>query len=293
MNEGKIYSCMMAIMRDIEAIGKDEENRAQGFKFRGIDTVMSHLNPVFKRHGVFIAPEVLDREYMERPTKSGGMMLHTWLRVKFSFYADDGSSVSMIGIGEAADSGDKSCNKAMSISLRYCLTQTFLIPTSDEKDPDADSPQFGGRGKQRAPKSPYNAEQERVMAEKLTQQRASSMGPTPPPPAAPRATTTDFRMLEAFSAMKAAIGEDTYREILRNNGFEKSNQITSKEDGKRIYNQMAERKKEIESQKDLRTPIRVKDWPDPNDHPLGQRIELDGKVYTQNKDLTAWVKAEG
>jgi hypothetical protein len=39
------------------------------------------------------------------------------------------------------DSGDKASNKALSIGLKYAMLQVFCIPTEDEKDPDAQSPQ--------------------------------------------------------------------------------------------------------------------------------------------------------
>ena len=38
------------------------------------------------------------------------------------------------------DSADKGMNKAMSIALKYALMQMLLIPTKEEKDPDADTP---------------------------------------------------------------------------------------------------------------------------------------------------------
>lgn len=54
--------------------------------------------------------------------------------MKFTAYAEDGSSVSSVTIGEAMDSGDKSMNKAMSTAYKYALMQIFCIPTADDKD---------------------------------------------------------------------------------------------------------------------------------------------------------------
>jgi hypothetical protein len=39
------------------------------------------------------------------------------------------------------DSGDKGMNKAMSIALKYSLLQMLLIPTEEQKDPDASTPE--------------------------------------------------------------------------------------------------------------------------------------------------------
>ncbi len=85
---------------------------------------------------------ILSEKREERQTKAGGVMTYTILTIKFTFYAEDGSNFSSIMIGEAADSGDKSSNKAMSTALKYALMQLLLIPTEDEKDTEFHSPEF-------------------------------------------------------------------------------------------------------------------------------------------------------
>lgn len=134
----KIGSAMAQIMSDVKAIGKDSDNRAQGFKFRGIDAVMNNLHPIFAKHGVVIMPEVLTNETSERTTSKGTSMIHRTMTIKYSFCADDGSSISCTVIGEAMDTGDKTGAKCMAIALKYALSQTLLLPY-DEIDPDAES----------------------------------------------------------------------------------------------------------------------------------------------------------
>lgn len=136
-----IFARMAAILRDTKAIGKDRTNTQQGFKFRGIDDVYASLHSVFSEHGVFIATEVIDDTATERTTARGNALYHHVVKVRFTFYAEDGSSVSAVGLGEAMDSGDKAINKCLSIALKYVLFQAFLIPTEDAKDPDAETPE--------------------------------------------------------------------------------------------------------------------------------------------------------
>lgn len=140
-----IYKKMAAILADTTAIAKNKRNAAQGFNFRGIDDVMNELHSSFAKHGVFLTTEVLEVIREEKPTKSGGTMVHQFQKLKFSFCAEDGSSVSSTVIGEAMDSGDKSGNKCMSIGLKYALLQAFLIPTEDMLDPDQESPQIASK----------------------------------------------------------------------------------------------------------------------------------------------------
>lgn len=141
MKKQLIYSKMASIMKETKAIGKTEQNRQQGFMFRGIDNVMNELHELFSRNEVFILPEVQDFTTQERPTKSGGVNTFTRVRVKFVYMTTDGSSVQTVNVGEAMDSGDKGMNKAMSIALKYSLTQMFLIPTAEAKDPDYNTPE--------------------------------------------------------------------------------------------------------------------------------------------------------
>jgi hypothetical protein len=136
-----IYKAIIGVMAEINAIGKDRKNQQQGFAYRGIDDVMNELHAALTKNKVFVVPEVLNEERSTGKTRSGGDLFYTRLKIRFTFYAEDGSSVAAVVIGEAMDSGDKASNKALSIGLKYAMLQVFCIPTEDEKDPDAQSPQ--------------------------------------------------------------------------------------------------------------------------------------------------------
>lgn len=135
--EDSIYIAMNSIMQSIEAVKKSKTNEQQKFKYRGIDDVMNALHDSFAKAGVFVIPEVLDRMEVERATKDNRPLFYVTLRIKYTFFAGDGSNVSTIVSGTAMDSGDKADNKCMAIGLKYALLQTFLIPTEDMIDPDS------------------------------------------------------------------------------------------------------------------------------------------------------------
>ena len=134
-----IYKQICEVMGKISAISKGRQNKTQNFVYRGIDDVMNELHGVLAECKVFVVPEVLEENRSEGKTKSGGIIFYARLKIKFTFYAEDGSNVSAIVIGEAMDSGDKASNKALSIGLKYALLQVFCIPTEDDKDPDGQS----------------------------------------------------------------------------------------------------------------------------------------------------------
>ncbi len=140
MEEKKIYKAIIAVMGEMSAIGKDRKNQQQGFMYRGVEDVMNTLQPLFKKHGVFIVPEVVEHTREERQTKSGGNLIYSIMKIRHRFIAEDGSEVVSTTIGEGMDSADKSSNKAMAIAFKYACFQVFCIPTEDMPDPDGETP---------------------------------------------------------------------------------------------------------------------------------------------------------
>lgn len=134
----RIYEAISGVMADIDAVGKNQKNKQQGFMYRGIDDVMNALAPALVKNKVFIVPEVTNEERSERTTANGGVLFYSRLHVTYRFYTTDGSSITAKVIGEAMDSGDKATNKAMSVAYKYAAFQVFNIPTEEMKDPDAE-----------------------------------------------------------------------------------------------------------------------------------------------------------
>jgi hypothetical protein len=133
-----IFESINAVMSDIGAVGKTSKNQQQGFMFRGIDAVMNAINPALVKNKVFIVPEIIDQTREERTNTKGTTLIYSMCKIKYTFYAEDGSSISCVVIGEGMDTGDKATNKAMSIAFKYACFQVFCIPTEEMADPDAE-----------------------------------------------------------------------------------------------------------------------------------------------------------
>lgn len=136
-----IYTLLPKAMGMLGAIGKTGKNTAQNYSFRGIDDILNHVKPVFADLGISVMPEVREIIREERTTKGGTAMTSTTLKVAYSFYAPDGSSLTAVTTGEGTDSGDKSCNKALSGAFKYALTQVLCIATQDMSDSENESPE--------------------------------------------------------------------------------------------------------------------------------------------------------
>ena len=135
---GLIHEALSAMVAESEAIAKDRKNVTQGYSFRGIDDVYNAIHPLFAKYKIFSTPEVLEDRTEERTTQKGTALIYRVLKIKYTFYASDGSNIFCIVIGEGMDSGDKASNKAMAVAHKYAIIQLLAIPTEEPKDPEND-----------------------------------------------------------------------------------------------------------------------------------------------------------
>jgi hypothetical protein len=136
-----VYERMVAIIDELPAIGKTQENTQQRFMFRGHDDVMNALNPLLAKHGVFVVPDVRERITGERLTGNNKTMYEVNLHVAFTFYGLLGDSFRASGWGEGTDMGDKSTSKAMTMAFKYVVAQAFALATAEVSDADASTPE--------------------------------------------------------------------------------------------------------------------------------------------------------
>jgi len=137
---GNVYQLISRIQAALskEGITKDRSNVQQGYKFRGIDDVFNAVAPLLSEHGLCVLPFVLERQVVEKQSKSGGVLFYVTVQVRFDFISShDGSKHEVMMYGEAMDSGDKATNKALSAAYKYACLQAFSIPTEGENDADA------------------------------------------------------------------------------------------------------------------------------------------------------------
>jgi hypothetical protein len=142
INTPAVLTAVQAVMHDIGTVGisKDRKNKDQGFNFRGIDDMLNALSPLLVKHKLIVVPQCENREVIESKTKSGSTMWKVWLKVNYTVYGPDGSTLTACTYGEAMDTADKATNKAMSVALKYLFIQLFAIPVVGTDDPDETTP---------------------------------------------------------------------------------------------------------------------------------------------------------
>ncbi len=146
-----IYQRIAAIMAEVPAIGKNNQNQEQRYRFRGIDDVYNSLHPLFAKHQIFTTSEILSKNREVWTNKNGTIMIEFTLQVKYRFTAIDGSFIETETMGQAMDSSDKASNKAMSMAHKAAILQIFMIPTVDIEDADAVTPEPHAHGYQQQP----------------------------------------------------------------------------------------------------------------------------------------------
>lgn len=207
----EIYKLIPKVMDEIGAIGKGRKNVQQNYQFRGIDDIYNAVNAALAKHEVFCVPKVINNRREERQTKTGGVLIYTILEVEYTFYAPDGSFITATMIGEAMDSGDKSCNKAMSAAQKYAFLQIFCIPTEEPKDTENET---------------HEVLPKKEQAKKPEPEKKSD--------------STNYKYLQTMKAMKKDIGDEPYYKILGAAGFEHSNDIKVRDTQLKVYNEMVQ-----------------------------------------------------
>jgi len=138
-NKLPIAQALSEVMKAVGAIAKKDKNTAQGFNFRGIDSVVNAVSPALQKFGVVVVPSVEAYDYQTVEIgRNRTAMGHVRVKVTYTFIGANGDSLKATVVGEAMDSGDKATAKAMSVAFRTALLQSLSLPT-DEVDPDAHS----------------------------------------------------------------------------------------------------------------------------------------------------------
>lgn len=137
-----VYKVINAAHGDLAKVGiaKNDTNRFDNYKFRGIDAVYNAVSPVLAKHGLLILQRVLSCQTSERQSAKGGVLFISVVDVEFDLVsAHDGSKHTIKTFGEGMDRGDKSINKALTAAYKYALLQAFCIPVDGSTDADPES----------------------------------------------------------------------------------------------------------------------------------------------------------
>lgn len=128
----QIYRALAEVKRALSAIPKLGQTTGRAsYEYRRFDDVLNAVAPALDRAGVVIVGEVVEREQWREDK-----LLFVNIVKRYTFFAEDGSSVTCSTMGQAFDVGDKAATKAQTVAYRIALCETFNIPYDEMQDPE-------------------------------------------------------------------------------------------------------------------------------------------------------------
>ena len=132
-----VFDAINEVSNRVGSLAKDGVNLHQKYNFRGIDQLVTAVQPVLNDVGVAIVPTVLEYKSEDRVTAD---KIQRWctVLVKYTIHGPAGDTTEAILVGEANDTADKAMNKALSNAAKYFYFQTFWFGVGGMDDGDLD-----------------------------------------------------------------------------------------------------------------------------------------------------------
>lgn len=132
-----LLEATLAVMRDVPYVQMTGwVDHGKGYSVTTERDVISGLHDAMVRHGI-VGPIPIETEVRELPNyaaRSSEMHRTAVIRTFMFMHVHSKESATVQVAGEAADGGDKSIPKAMTLAKKYALREYFLLETGDDPD---------------------------------------------------------------------------------------------------------------------------------------------------------------
>lgn len=130
-----IHEAQLAVMEAVPYLQKTSSKELK-YTFAAESDLIHKVRGAMVENGVTVSPIAVSHiGSVELTSKTGtrGSLVRFALTYRFA-HSPSGTHIDVQTLGEAMDYGDKACNKAMTIGLKYALRQFLLIETGDDPD---------------------------------------------------------------------------------------------------------------------------------------------------------------
>lgn len=187
--EKAIDAAIIKIMRDVRMVGKDANAPAKmgGYAYRKVDDIMNAVGGAMRDHGVFIRPEVVSNERKSWQS-NGSLVTEVVLTMRYHWVSGvDGSSFSVVVVGEGRDNGDKATSKAQAMCYKTMLLQALCIPLEEVTGFDVEREDTSGmvpdrQQAQRQQETPYGYGHQPAQSPGGQAHAQAQQSPPPAPP---------------------------------------------------------------------------------------------------------------
>lgn len=135
-----VIEAVRKVMADLPNIGKDDQAPAgEGrYRYRGIEAITRHVQQLLATHGLVVIPRAEVLATVPSPAMNEGWQ-DVIMRVEWSLFGLDGSSLTAVTNGVGRDKSDKGANKAQTQAYKYLLLHVLCV--ADGKD-DSDGQSY-------------------------------------------------------------------------------------------------------------------------------------------------------
>jgi len=201
-----VHEAINAVMQEVGYVKKTSSKELR-YTFASETAFIEAVRPAMVEHGLYLYPVTMNHVWREQySTKSGSMMVNTLESVKYRMqHTPSDTFIEIDVLGEGADVGDKSANKAMTGSYKYALRQVFMIETGDDPDKYASEERVTTTGSSMPKKGDFKKsantpkEAEKVVGEMAKAAKEVS--------GAEKLSASDLRKVQNFDAIKDGLKE--------------------------------------------------------------------------------------
>jgi hypothetical protein len=148
VSKRSLTSKLAEVMAAVERIPKNGHNDFFNYDFATEADIVAAVRQELASRHIMLIPAIVGRE--REPVGEKGSVL-THLDMTFTFYdGESGEEKTFSWLGVGSDKDDKGAYKAMTGGEKYFLLKTFLIPTGDDPEADAERPVAVGESRNTA-----------------------------------------------------------------------------------------------------------------------------------------------
>lgn len=214
-----IDAAIIKIMRDVREVGKDGQAPAKvgGYSYRKVDDIMNAVGGAMRDHAVFIRPEVVSNE-RKSWTSNSSLVTEVVLTMRYHWVSGvDGTSFSVLVVGEGRDNGDKATSKAQAMCYKTMLLQALCIPLEEVTGFDVEREDTSSMApdRQQGTAYGYGHNPPQSPAGRAHQQAQAQQAPPPPPERQQRQESPEDLAGRALAAARKADTPEKVDEITR------------------------------------------------------------------------------
>ena len=131
-----LHADLAEVMAEVAYVQFDKTNKFNDYKYASAAAILQRVNASLSSRGICVGSQ--SELLFHQPPIKGSQKGHAAVQITLTFTRGT-ESVSVQGLGEGSDAGDKSIMKANTAAIKYAVASGFMI--SWDKDPEHTSPE--------------------------------------------------------------------------------------------------------------------------------------------------------